>query len=286
MTDLIPIEEVNAPALFIEGGLDDLLTRIQVDALSVVYDVDTVAGRADIASLAYKVARSKTAIDDAGKALVVPMKQQINEIDEARKHARDFLDALKGEVRQPLTVWEMEENAKKKREEEAALIELCHMEGLELDALFDREAVVKAKEAKIAAAEAKRAQKARDKEIAANATAKAEAAAAEKIQRAEAIAASAEADAEARAKLRAEYEERERKRIEKVQEEENRKRRENLEHQREVNKAAFLELSKRLQQDFSDWKKDKTDSYGPEDVARAVVIMVAKGEIPGMEMEY
>lgn len=69
-------------------------------------DLTTASGRKEIASLAYKVARTKTAIDDAGKRLTEDKRKEIKIVDEARKKVRDRLDALRDEARQPLTEWE------------------------------------------------------------------------------------------------------------------------------------------------------------------------------------
>gem|GEM_PF-7082836 len=93
MSDLIPIESVNAIEVFTGNGLDDLLARIRAEAVTLVPDLTTVASRKEIASQAYKVARSKTAIDDAGKALVADLKKQTGDIDAARKKARDTSNA-------------------------------------------------------------------------------------------------------------------------------------------------------------------------------------------------
>lgn len=107
--ELIPIESVNAPELFAGKGLDELLAKIEAEARGFAFDMETLAGRKDCASLAYKVARSKTAIDDAGKALVEDWKKQAKVVDDARKKARDRLDALRDEVRKPLDDWEAEQ---------------------------------------------------------------------------------------------------------------------------------------------------------------------------------
>lgn len=81
-------------------------------------DLTTEKGRKAIASLAYKVARTKTAIDDAGKALNEEARARINAVDEARREIRKQLDGLRDEVRAPLTEWEQaeevrEQNARK-----------------------------------------------------------------------------------------------------------------------------------------------------------------------------
>lgn len=83
-------------------------------------DLSTEKGRKAIASLAFKVARTKTAIDDAGKKLNEEARARINAVDESRREIRTQLDALKEEVRRPLTEWEEAEKAR----EERARIEL------------------------------------------------------------------------------------------------------------------------------------------------------------------
>ena len=82
----------------------------ETDALEI--DLTTEKGRKAIASMAFKVARTKTAIDDAGKKLNEEARARINAIDEARREIRAQLDALKEEVRRPLTEWEEAEDAR------------------------------------------------------------------------------------------------------------------------------------------------------------------------------
>jgi len=104
--ELIVVEELNAIDVFSKGGVDEILQKIKEQVASVVPDVETIKGRKEIASIAHKVARSKTALDDLGKSLVAERKKEIKKVDDERKKARDFLDELKAEVRQPLTDWE------------------------------------------------------------------------------------------------------------------------------------------------------------------------------------
>jgi colicin import membrane protein len=74
--------------------------------------VATERGRKAIASMAYKVARTKTAIDEAGKKLNEEARARINAVDESRREIRKQLDDLKDEVRRPLTAWEEAEAAR------------------------------------------------------------------------------------------------------------------------------------------------------------------------------
>jgi hypothetical protein len=95
-----------------DGGLDPLIAEIEARVRAHVPDVSTAAGRKAIASLAHTVARSKTALDDAGKRLNEDARAQINAVDAARRKLRDRLDALKDEARKPLDEWEAAEDAR------------------------------------------------------------------------------------------------------------------------------------------------------------------------------
>jgi len=218
MTDLIPIESINAVEVFTGGKLDELLAIIRQETTTVVPDIETPAGRKDIASLAYKVARSKTTIDDAGKELVAEWKQQSAAVDAARKKARDYLDALKDEVRKPLTDWEAEQaRIEREKIEEAARV-AAEAEAARIAEIERREAEIRAREEAIAeaerianaAAEAKRLDDeriAREEQNRIEAEAKAQREAAEAIANAERdrqAAEAAQAAAEARAVAEAE----------------------------------------------------------------------------------
>jgi colicin import membrane protein len=111
--------------VFAPGGIDAVLADIEAKVRSTPTDISTSAGRKAVASLAYKVARSKTALDDMGKDLVSGIKEQAAKIDADRKKARDRLDALKDEVRKPLDDFEAAEAARIAAHESAiaALIE-------------------------------------------------------------------------------------------------------------------------------------------------------------------
>ena len=98
--------------LFQSGGTEDLISRIEEEARSVLPDVSTPKGRKAVASNASKVARSKTYLDGLGKELVASLKQQSKLIDEERRRMRTRLSELKTEVRQPLTDFENREKAR------------------------------------------------------------------------------------------------------------------------------------------------------------------------------
>ncbi|HDE2134312.1 hypothetical protein ABS807_05595 [Klebsiella pneumoniae] len=134
--DLVVIEKKNAMAVFTNNDqLDPLIEAIEKEARSLVPDVTTKKGRDAIASMAHKVARSKTYIDNAGKDLVAELKALPKQIDESRRVVRERLDALKDEVRRPLTEWEAEQERIKAEEAMSAL----HVEALAMNEEFDRQ---------------------------------------------------------------------------------------------------------------------------------------------------
>ncbi|HCB1502607.1 TPA: hypothetical protein MYO83_005563 [Klebsiella michiganensis] len=193
--DLVVIEKKNAMAVFTNNDqLDPLIEAIEKEARSLVPDVTTKKGRDAIASMAHKVARSKTYIDNAGKDLVADLKALPKQIDESRRVVRERLDALKDEVRRPLTEWEAEQ-ARIKAEE---AMNAMHAEALEMNIKFDQELAAKFeadhemallmdkdidRERADKAAEAERQRIAREEEIARQAEEKAKREAAEKAQR-------------------------------------------------------------------------------------------------------
>ncbi|WP_154928520.1 hypothetical protein [Klebsiella michiganensis] len=193
--DLVVIEKKNAMAVFTNNDqLDPLIEAIEKEARSLVPDVTTKKGRDAIASMAHKVARSKTYIDNAGKDLVAELKALPKQIDESRRVVRERLDALKDEVRRPLTEWEAEQERIKAEEAMNALhaealvmnenidlqraiqYEADHEMALLMNKDFDREQAEKK-------AEAERQRIAREEEIKRQAEEKAKREAAEKAQR-------------------------------------------------------------------------------------------------------
>jgi hypothetical protein len=112
MKELIKIESVTAVDVFNNAGLDPLLEQIKDEVRSFVPDLSTVTGRKAIASLAAKVAKSKTYLDGLGKDLAADQKAAIKTVDAERKRMRDDLDLLKIEARKPLTEWEDAEKSR------------------------------------------------------------------------------------------------------------------------------------------------------------------------------
>lgn len=217
VTDLVVIEKSSAMAVFTNNEqLDPIIEKIEKEARSLVPDVSTKKGRDAIASMAHKVARSKTYIDNAGKDLVAELKALPKQIDESRRIVRERLDALKDEVRRQLTEWEAEqerikaeEAAKIKAEEDRKKFESDHEIALLMNDKHDREVAEKKAEAerqRIAHEEELKRQAAEQAKREAEEKAAAELAAAKKREE-DAIAARAQAELLAKqAKERAEQE--------------------------------------------------------------------------------
>lgn len=122
VNELTVVEIASNPvSLFTDGGVDDFLKKAREEATKEVFDVTTAKGRKGIASQANNVAKLKVSLDGAGKNLVSGWKEKAKAVDSERKKIRDNLDALKAEIRKPLTDWEAEQD--RIREEKAAKIQ-------------------------------------------------------------------------------------------------------------------------------------------------------------------
>src|SRR5690606_34102970 len=105
--ELVTIEPKNALAVFTEEkAIDPILARVRKEIDAFIPDITTASGRKAVASMAFKVAKSKTYLDGVGKKLVDEYKEIPKKIDATRKRVRDTLDEWKDEVRKPLTDWE------------------------------------------------------------------------------------------------------------------------------------------------------------------------------------
>lgn len=263
--ELVPLEQRSAAEIFRDRAtLADVLAKIKA-ATNEVPDADTAEGRARIKSLAYKVSRSKVALDEAGKDLVAGIKAQAATIDELRRTAREELDTLRDNVRAPLDAWEAEqtrieqvaieqarrereaEEARKAAEEQARREELERREAelrareealarAEREAREREEAAAQAERDRIAAEQAERERQEREARIAQEAREQAERDAAERVRKAEQDA----ADARQREQEAAERAEREQAEAVRVAEE--RAQQEAAQRERDRQAAAQAEL--------------------------------------------
>ena len=116
---LVPVgTTVTATSVYASAhSVDSIIAEVERQALAAAQGltVDKAAGRAEIKSVAHRVARTKTALDDLGKDLVSDWKAKAAAVDSQRRRIREALDAIKDAVRRPLTEWEIEEEARQVR---------------------------------------------------------------------------------------------------------------------------------------------------------------------------
>jgi len=142
----LALSKESAVSIFIENKMDDVLHKIEKEALSFVPDLSTVSSRKEIAALARKISKSKVILADAGKELTVDWKSKAKLVDASRKEARDFLSLLRDAVRKPLTDWEYkQEQDKLKVIRNNELIKAID-DAILFNELFDREKEIERKQ--------------------------------------------------------------------------------------------------------------------------------------------
>jgi hypothetical protein len=130
---VVPPQETALAVYSTEKGLEPWLQVIRSKIDGFTPDISTRKGREAIASLAYAVARSKTALDDVGKKLVADLKEVPKKIDAERKRVRDTLEAWQEEVRRPLNEWQAAEDARV--DQHNAAIERIRFQSMDLDGI-------------------------------------------------------------------------------------------------------------------------------------------------------
>ncbi|WP_338505200.1 hypothetical protein VRC35_11335 [Erwinia aphidicola] len=117
---LLEIKPEQAPSVYVANGLESFLNQIR-QQVNEVPDLSTPKGRARVASLASQVSRSKTAIEKPGRDYLRHLKEAVKPAEAELRRFVIECDALRDEVRRPLTLWEAEQEriaAEKAAEEE------------------------------------------------------------------------------------------------------------------------------------------------------------------------
>ena len=124
MTDnaMIILENSNPKELFVMNGLDAFIAKIREEVANAPKDISTEAGRKEIASLAYKIAKSKTALVKLGKESVDEYQKIIKSVTAERNRGEAALQEIQDNVRKPLTDWENADKARIKAHEDAIAI--------------------------------------------------------------------------------------------------------------------------------------------------------------------
>lgn len=310
--ELVVIEQATALDLFtapekVNQMLEHIKSLAEEERKELDSDFSVAKNRKAFASLAYKVAQTKTYIDKEGKAVVDKLKELPKKVDASRKIFRDELDALSTDIRKPLTEWEAQEKAREEAEALKKQIEVDHEEALQMNELFDlrkaeeeRKRIAREEEMKRQAAEQARleAERKAQQEIEAAARREREAKEAaeraerekqEAIQRAEQAAKEAKEKAERDAKEAQERAEREKQLAieavrKKVQEaEQARLAEEERKRQEEAKRQADKEHRRKYNQEIL----QALVSHGfDEKLATEFIKLVASNKIPHMTMNY
>lgn len=299
--ELVVIEQATALDLFtapekVNQMLEHIKSLAEEERKELDSDFSVAKNRKAFASLAYKVAQTKTYIDKEGKAVVDKLKELPKKVDASRKIFRDELDALSTDIRKPLTEWEAQEKAREEAEALKKQIEVDHEEAMQMNELFDlrkaeeeRKRITREEEMKRQAAEQARleAERKAQQEIEAAARREREAKEAaeraerekqEAIQRAEQAAKEAQERAEREKQLAIEAERKKAREAEQARlAEEERKRQEEAkrqadkEHQKAINNQAMQDL---------------IDAGIPEECAKNCIIAIAKNLVSNVKIHY
>ncbi len=118
----VPPTETALAVFTAKEGLEPWLlqVRAEIDKFNLTLpELKTNKGREMYASMAHKIAKSKTALDAVGKKLSAEQKEVTKLIDAERKRVWDKLELWQKEVRKPLDDWEAAETARKDRHVDA-----------------------------------------------------------------------------------------------------------------------------------------------------------------------
>lgn len=117
------IQTLTPQVVFQNGGVEDIISKLERDVRAMPVDPTTEKGRKEIKSIAHKVARSKTALDGMGKKVQAEAKARVDRVNAERRTICSRLDALRDEVRRPVDEYEAREK-ERVEEHQAAIREI------------------------------------------------------------------------------------------------------------------------------------------------------------------
>ena len=92
-----------------DGGIDKICEMIELEVAGFEPDLSTDTSRKEIASMAYKVAQSKTHLVKLGKELTKGWRDSTKAVNSQIKETEDRLNIVRDDIRKPLTEWEQKE---------------------------------------------------------------------------------------------------------------------------------------------------------------------------------
>jgi hypothetical protein len=103
----------------IDADKNNLLGKLAEEIASFTPDISTPAGRQRVASLAYKVSKTKADLIRLGKVMTEEWRRSVKAVNEECAVIEERMDALRDRVRAPLTEFEDREKARVKGHEGA-----------------------------------------------------------------------------------------------------------------------------------------------------------------------
>jgi colicin import membrane protein len=155
MNELIKVENLVPENIFVEGGTAPFKVTVGKAVEEFVVDISTETGRKELKRFGKLFNKSRNLVDDAGKDLKAKHAAIIKPIDAERKRFRDWMDAKRDEVLQPLSEWEAEQAEIERKRMLEIEVEMDWDAALIEDETFNRERELKRKEAEFAKREAK-----------------------------------------------------------------------------------------------------------------------------------
>lgn len=113
------ISEENAPTIFVAGGLGRFIDAVRAEVCAEVPDLKTRKGRERIASLSATVSKRKASVEKPGRDYLRHIKTLPKVVEDELREFVSSMNTLRDEIRQPLTDWEANEQARKDRHVDA-----------------------------------------------------------------------------------------------------------------------------------------------------------------------
>lgn len=114
-TALTVFEAMTPAEIYAAGAADPLIDRIEKEVAGRKFDISVEEDRKACASLAFKLAKTKTALDAMGKKLTEEWRQKTSMVNTERTRIVGRLQTLQDSVRAPLTAWETAEKTRKEK---------------------------------------------------------------------------------------------------------------------------------------------------------------------------
>lgn len=117
VTEITVLKDINLPApqTVVDALKAEFEKRYEIAREEIKEfkpDLSTGKGRKAIASLAYKISRTKTGLDKAAEAVVADQSKIVKAVNAERKTMKETLDGMRDDVNKPLDDWKEKEAAR------------------------------------------------------------------------------------------------------------------------------------------------------------------------------